>query len=101
MIAARIDAVAEAVCKRHYRAPTQEHQLSAKLAQAIETELAGVKIGPFTIGVAVQDFPDKGKRSWEKPTGADLYISTVRKDGDNTFSKGMLVQSKWDKTFFP
>jgi hypothetical protein len=36
MIAASVDTVAEEVCKRHYAAPTQEHQLSAKLAEAIE-----------------------------------------------------------------
>jgi hypothetical protein len=103
MIAKRIDTVARAVCDRHYFAPTQEHQLSAKLAEAIERKLAGFKTRWFTMGVAVQDFPDKGRGSWERPTGADLYISIVRsdQDEDNTFSKGMLVQSKWDRTFFP
>ncbi len=103
MIAERIDTVARAVCERHYLAPTQEHQLSAKLAEAIERELVGFKARWFTMGVAAQDFTDKGRGSWERPTGADLYISIVRsdQDEDNTFSKGMLVQSKWDRTFFP
>lgn len=101
-IARLIDRVASRVAKRHHHAPTQEHQLSAKLAEAIEEALAGLKTPPFTMGVAVQDFPDKGKGSWELPTGADLYISIVRDDDDEDeldFSKGMLVQSKWDHTF--
>jgi hypothetical protein len=96
-----VDAVAKEVCERHYSAPTQEHQLSAKLAAEIEKELRGLKTPPFTVGVAVQDFPDKGRGAWERPVGADLYISVVRQDEDDTFSKGMLVQSKWDHTFFP
>jgi hypothetical protein len=102
-IADLIDGVARRVARRHYHAPTQEHQLSAKLAEAIEEKLAGLKTPLFTMGVAVQDFPDKGKGAWERPTGADLYISIVREDDDEEldFSKGMLVQSKWDRTFFP
>jgi hypothetical protein len=63
MIEAHVDAIVEAVCKRHYEAPTQEHQLSAKLAEAIESELAGFKTRPFTMGVSVQDFPDNGRGS--------------------------------------
>jgi len=68
MIAMLVDTIAKEVCKRHYQAPTQEHQLSAKLAEAIERKLKGLKTRPFTMGVAVQDFPDKGKGSWERPT---------------------------------
>jgi hypothetical protein len=32
----------------------------------------------------------------EKHSGADLYISLVRRDGETPVSKGMLVQAKWD-----
>ncbi|XIA62678.1 hypothetical protein ACFIOY_24705 [Bradyrhizobium sp. TZ2] len=34
----------------------------------------------------------------EKDTGADLYVSVVRRDRQMPVSKGMLVQSKWDHT---
>jgi hypothetical protein len=91
--------VAGRVSKRHYRSPTQEHQLSAKLADAIEDAVAEFESTPAGLEIAVQDFPEKASK-WEKETGADLYVSTVRKDGESEpFSKGMLVQSKWDRTF--
>jgi hypothetical protein len=100
--------VAEA-CKRHYRAPTQEHQFTAKIAQALESELNGLKVRGLTI--YIQDFPDKGPGSWEKKSGADLYISIVYAPdegpieyfdeepdelSDDHINKGILVQSKWD-----
>jgi hypothetical protein len=85
-----------------YGAPTQEHQPSAKLAEAFERELRGLFDLPFEITVRVQDFPDKGRGSWEKESGADLYISLVIHDDERgTVNKGMLVQSKWDDTFKP
>ncbi|QDW35837.1 hypothetical protein FFI89_000990 [Bradyrhizobium sp. KBS0727] len=102
LIAGLVDLVAEEVCERHYDAPTQEHQLSAKLADAFERELRSLFDLPFEITVKVQDFPDKGKGSWEKESGADLYISLVIHDDEKgTVNKGMLVQSKWDHTFKP
>jgi hypothetical protein len=102
LIAGLVDLVAEEVSERHYDAPTQEHQLSAKLAEALERELRGLFDLPFEITVKLQDFPDKGKGSWEKDSGADLYISLVIHDDERgTVNKGMLVQSKWDRTFKP
>lgn len=87
-----IDGVVAQTCKRHLGAPTQEHQLTAKIAQALEMQLNGLQIAGLTI--AVQDFPDKGPGSWEKKTGADLYISIVYQTADDDVNKGMLVQSK-------
>ena len=100
-IAAMVDHTAERVAKRHYMSPTQEHQLSAKLADAIEHQVEELLSVPGGLEVSVQDFPEKASK-WEKATGADLYVSTVRTDAmDDPFSKGMLVQSKWDRTFDP
>jgi hypothetical protein len=56
---------------RHYHGLTQEHQLTAKIAQVIEHALGGFKSPRFTIDVAVQDFPDKGRGTLESITGAD------------------------------
>jgi hypothetical protein len=96
-----IDGIATQVCVRHYSADTQEHQLTAKIAGAIEREMSGLQIDGYTVGIAVQDFSDRGRGSKERKTGADLYISVVL-DGDvEPISKGMLVQAKWDHTFSP
>jgi hypothetical protein len=110
-----VTGVVSEACKRHYDAPTQEHQFTAKVAQALETELNGANIAGFKI--LIQDFPDKGPGSWEKRSGADLYISIVydpyedlreddvfaeeaegnSEDGfDDVVNKGILIQSKWD-----
>ena len=35
----------------------------------------------------------------EKPSGADLYISVAIRNAEKSFSKGILVQSKWDRAF--
>jgi hypothetical protein len=83
---------------RHYHALTQEHQLTAKIAQTIEQALGGFQTGRFKIAVAVQDFPDKGPGTLENITGADVYLSVALIDEDGQTSKGMLIQSKWDNT---
>jgi hypothetical protein len=97
----RIDKIAAEVCARHYGADTQEHQLTAKIADAIEREMGGTKVDGYTVGIAVQDLPDKGRGSLERRVGADLYISLVLYGEEEPISKGMLVQAKWDKTFSP
>jgi hypothetical protein len=53
------------------------------------------------LSVHLQDIPDKGRGSMEKKIGADLYISIVLDAPDESFSKGMLAQAKWDRTFSP
>jgi hypothetical protein len=100
-ISQMIDGIVAQECVRHYEADTQEHQLTAKIAGAIERKMGGAKIDGYTVGIAVQDFPDKGKGSKERKTGADLYISVVLYGDEEPISKGMLVQAKWDDTFSP
>jgi hypothetical protein len=98
-----IDGIVAQACLRHYDAETQEHQLTAKIADAIEREVGGSKIDGYTVGIAVQDMPDRGKGSEESITGADLYISVVLQsdEDEEPVSKGMLVQAKWDDTLSP
>jgi hypothetical protein len=92
-IAEIVDGVISEEMVRHYDCTTQEHQLTSKLASALERELNRLQVGPVNIQVLVQDLPDRGRGSLEKPVGADLYISIVLPDDA---SKGILVQSKWD-----
>ena len=92
-----VDGVATQQCARHYGALTQEHQFTSGLARAIERELEAHPVEGAQLEVRAQEFPDRGPGSLEKRTGSDLYISVVRTDGDGPVSKGMLVQSKWDR----
>jgi hypothetical protein len=95
-LAVLVDGVVAQECAHHYHAHTQEHQFSSRLAQAIESELRHFSMPGLDIEVITRDFPDRGRGSMEKRSGADLYISLVRRDAERPVSKGMLVQSKWD-----
>lgn len=97
LIAALIDGIIAEICAHHYEGLAQEHQLTSRIAQALDERLRQIRVGNLTLKVDTREFPDKGAGSLEKPTGADLYISVVRQDDlGEGFSKGMLVQSKWD-----
>jgi hypothetical protein len=94
----RIDAVSREMCERHYDGPTQEHQLSSRLAQRLEDEI-GLLVGQSkAVTVTAQELPDRGRGADESVIGSDLYISIARHDTNPPTSKGLLVQSKWDKT---
>jgi hypothetical protein len=93
-----IDGVVAQHCARHNPALTQEHQFTSGIAYAIERELERFPIAGLNVAVHAQEFPDRGPGSLEKSSGADLYVSIVRLDGEAPISKGMLVQSKWDWT---
>ncbi|MBR0969682.1 hypothetical protein [Bradyrhizobium japonicum] len=83
-------------CARHYLAPTQEHQFTSKITALIERELHNMDVHGMHVKVHAQDFPDKGRGSWEKKSGADVYISLVVDTPDYQVNKGMIVQSKWN-----
>lgn len=91
-----IDGIVAQACARHYFAPTQEHQFTSKIADRIESELDNLTVSGMRVSVHAQDFPDKGRGSWEKESGADVYISVVMNAPDHTINKGMTIQSKWD-----
>jgi hypothetical protein len=93
-----IDGVIAQACKRHYDADTQEHQLSSRLAEALERELGELNINGMHVQVTVQELSDRGRGAKEAAVGADLYVSIVVQGDEEIVSKGMLVQSKWDST---
>lgn len=92
LIAAAISTKVDEAIASKYRTPTQEHQLTSRIAGLLE-DLNGLEVLQQRVTVVAQEFSDKGRGSLEKPTGADLYIS-ITDSGDNGFSKAILVQSK-------
>jgi hypothetical protein len=83
------------VVQKHYDALTQEPQLTAKIAEAIELTLDRTDFGDLNVRVAVRDFPPQGRGALEGKVGADVYISTavIGEDGEDV-SKGMLAHSR-------
>jgi hypothetical protein len=94
-----VDGIAAQVSARHYSAPTQEHQLTSKIADRIEERLNNTVIHGIHVSVVTQDFPDKGPGSMESKSGGDIYISVSAEGPGLNINKGMMVQSKWDDTF--
>src|SRR5258708_4626866 len=88
-LARRIDRVLTRIATRHYLSPTQEPQLTPRLAQAIEDELDHFHRDGLNLDVeiATQDIPDRRSPA-EKRSGTDLYISTARLDLPIPKSKG-------------
>jgi hypothetical protein len=94
-----VDDIVSTVVQKHYDALTQEPQLTAKIAEAIELTLDRTDFGDLNVRVAVRDFPPQGPGALEGKVGADVYISVavIGEDGEDV-SKGMLAQAKWDHT---
>jgi hypothetical protein len=97
-VAEIVDQILRELCERHYDSPTQEHQLASRIAQALEG--AAIGVDEWTIQIVDQELPDRGPGALERRVGADLYISVVLDKGpfEPTVSKGILVQTKWDRT---
>jgi hypothetical protein len=94
-LAEAIDGKHKEMCEEHYDALTQEHQLTSRIAQALD-DLRNQRHG-LAVEVTVQELPDKGSSSLEKPVGADIYVAVVRRDDpQKAVSKGLLAQTKWD-----
>lgn len=94
-----MDNIVSKVVQKHYEALTQEPQLTAKVAEAIELALDEINVGDLNARVLVRDFPAQGPGALEGKVGADVYISTavISEEGKDV-SKGMLAQAKWDDT---
>jgi hypothetical protein len=92
LIAAAISSKIDEAAKKKYGTPTQEHQLTSRIAGLLE-DLNGLEVFQNRITVVAQELPDKGAGALEKPTGADMYIS-ITDSGFDGFSKGILVQTK-------
>ncbi|MDA9452315.1 hypothetical protein [Bradyrhizobium sp. CCBAU 21360] len=95
---ARVNEVAAEIAEENYDV-IQEPAFTSRLAQEITSEIRRhpINVGGVKIEVTSVDVPSLGS-TMEKDIGADLYISVVRRDKQPPASKGMLVQSKWDKT---
>jgi hypothetical protein len=88
----RVNSAVSRVAERGLAMDRHEEHLSSRLAQAIQDELEHF---PITVeGVRVDVFVEEFTKVEESRCGADLYISIVRRDVDEPFGKGMLVQSK-------
>lgn len=91
-VAETFRSVVDEVVSEHYPALTQEHQLTARIGQALESEFRDLDILGYRFFVISQDIPDRGRGSLESRLGADLFLSISL---SGAFSKGMLIQSKW------
>jgi hypothetical protein len=89
----RVDAVVNQIAAESYQLQRHEEPTTSRLAQAISSTLRNdpITVDSLTLEVHAEEF----KRTEERKTGADLYISLVRNDlifGPK--SKGVLVQAK-------
>lgn len=86
--------------KKQLERLAQEPPISSKIATAIESRLDGMTINGHNVSVVVQDFPDRGRGSWESKSGADLYIG-IRVEswlkGVPPVAKGLLIQAKKER----
>jgi len=101
IISQNIHTIIDETVKEHFGAITQEHQLTARLGQAIEQSLKSSDIYGHRITVISQDIPDKGRGSLEKKIGSDLFIGIRMQSNENDICKGIFIQSKWDKNSPP
>lgn len=74
----------------------QEPEITSRICQRVEDRLDGERIGEYVLRVTAQSMPDRGPRSLEKITGADLLL-TVSLDGPDGFDKGLFIQAKYDR----
>jgi hypothetical protein len=95
-----IDKVAGDVSKELIAEGVEEPDISARVAQAIQTELEHHRLTTRTMAaeVSAHSTTSRGKRSTEARAGIDLYLSILRYDDGKPFSKGILIQSKLGKT---
>jgi hypothetical protein len=68
--------------------------MTSRICQRVEDRLDGQRVGDYIFRVIAQSMLDRGPRSLEKITGADLFLS-VSLDGPEGFDKGLFVQAKY------
>jgi hypothetical protein len=74
----------------------QEPEITSRICQRVEDRLDNRHIGNYILRVTAQSMPDRGSRSFERITGADLLLS-VSLDGPDGFDKTLFIQSKYDR----
>lgn len=96
MLAELIRGAVDGVVKSQTARRAQEPPISTRVASALEQRLDGVLINDYRLTVVAQDFPDRGRESWEHKSGADLYIGIRVGTLAAPFavSKGLLIQAK-------
>ncbi|WP_271557662.1 hypothetical protein [Bradyrhizobium sp. CCBAU 45394] len=88
----RIDSVVSQVAAHSHDMHKREDHTTSRLAGMISATIADqpIAIEGLKVEVHVEEFEPLA----ESVSGADLYVSIVRRDHDFPTSKGMLVQSK-------
>jgi hypothetical protein len=99
LIAAAMASVADEKCADLYSGITQEPAVTSRIGAALENKLDGTDYNGWTVSVVTQDFPDRGRGSLERATGADIYVGIAVTAGGQTTSKGFLAQAKWADDF--
>ena len=94
LISDAIRRTVDELVREHYGALTQEHQLTSRLCQQLESTFSSMDIFGYRVRVITQELPDKGPGSMEKKIGADIYIGFDLL-GEESISKGVFIQSKW------
>jgi hypothetical protein len=94
LIAAALGWVVDRTVREHVAGITQEAPLTARIGQALETELDGRTILRHRVRIVTQDIPDRGAHGLEGEIGADLYVGIEVQEGENRETKGFLVQAK-------
>jgi hypothetical protein len=88
----RVDDVVQSIVVQSSEIDRHEEFTTSRLAQGITYAL---QTEPITVpGLTLEVHAEEFKPLQEKKTGADLYISLVRKDSVFEVSKGLLVQAK-------
>lgn len=74
----------------------QEPEITSRICQRLEDRLDGERLGNYVIRVRAQSMPDRGHRTLERITGADLFL-TISLEGPDGFDKGLFIQAKYDR----
>lgn len=96
LLAEAIRGAVDDTVKRQLQRRAQEPAISSKIAAALEERLDGLELNGYTVNIVAQDFPDRGRASWEHEGGADLFIG-IRVQPPVSIppiAKGLLIQSK-------
>jgi hypothetical protein len=88
----RVNAVVDPIAIESYQLDRHEEFTTSRLAQAI---VSAARNAPISApGLALEVHAEEFRPTDEKKTGADIYISVVRRDLEIARSKGLLVQAK-------
>jgi hypothetical protein len=74
----------------------QEPEITSRICQRVEDRLDRRQFGDYVLHVTAQSMPDRGPKSIERISGADLLLS-VSLDGPDGFDKTVFVQAKYDR----